>query len=921
MIQGLFSDIHGVQYEVKFYVDENITINDDNDDTIKWGDEPVIISTEYDNDTRLYVKHCTIKLLTTRLITSLFTDNDREVIVTVRKANTSQYDFYGYVEPATYNQDYESTKNYLDVNCVDYLGTLSNHKYKESTGFEEGKRTASTVSLITILRNILPQGFILTPRWLYYNDGSATAKELLKKIRFSEYFAYGDDEDSWMTEEDMLAQIMLYLNMKMCTVQSAYMIFPPLMQTTVGSYNLYDLESDASITSIVTDVRNVDTTFYAADDMQITYNDLIKKQFVRCDLSTISENKIELMDSDDIVSDWVNFNTLLYTADKDGKNITHYGISICKNDKWKLRYVDNQWQSISNPQTYHVSDYTTLTEYDNNGLAINQNKVIQTICKNRLAPMMIQIGSESMSRYVDTNEMGNKDYSVRSISGDNSILIPFNGTQRDSNYGAGNSMELTTDNIVRAMLNEGGMIEYVDNTDMSILRPDNDQYPNYIVIDGSVTFLPVLQQLEGLANGQWWSDVVCDENGTILYCRDYKNHSATECANIAGTTITQWQGKGRGGVTKTIRTYDDTYPQFFDSKQELKDATAYTPIQDYDGYISSYLPTIYNTTTYEDIKFRITNYIKNVPVLVCQMKIGNKYLVELKKDSSPTSFETKYLWLTQQEAYSQYNVPSDKLTFCITISPNNDDSFFNGNYSFTSNDLDINYIGESGLAIPIKSTDNLQGQLEFKIIKPFYFTPQYATWQPAIYNNHLYTNWEYDHPGVSSLSEFIGSILIKDISISVVSGLQYQDTVGGDKDTIIHSNEANTAYEEDIDFNYASRLTWDEYTAKKINVAPAYNYPQVEDKNGILQYVRTVQDRVGNRTKYLEDMYIDDIINANSTPKKTIDVTMWLDKTHTASQMPYSKNYAFSYLGGTYHIEEESIDLKLCRNKVKLVEN
>lgn len=921
MIQGLFSDIHNVQYEVKFYVDENITINDDNDDTIKWGDEPVVISSEYDNDTRMYIKHCTISLLTTRLITSLFTDDDRGVHVTVKKANTSEYYFDGYVEPATYNQDYESSKNYLEVNCVDYLGTLANHKYKESIGYEEGKHIASTVSLATILRNILPQGLILAPRWLYYNDGSATQKDLLKNIRFSEYLAYGDDEDSWMTEQDMLANIMLYLNTKICTVLDAYMIFSPLMQTTPGSYNLYNLESEASITAIVTNVSNVDTSFYAGDDMQITYNDIIKKQYTICDLTTINENKIELMDSDDIISDWINFNTLLYTADKDGKNITHYGISICKNDKWKLRYVDNQWQSISSPEPYHIGDYTTLTEYDDNGLAINQNKVIQTICKNRLAPMMVQIGSESINRYVDVNEMGNQDYSVRSISGDNSILIPFNGTQQDSNYGAGTGMELTTDNIARAMLNEGGMIEYIGNTDMSVLRPDNEKYDNYIVIDGSVTFLPVLQQLEGLANGQWWSDVVCDENGTIVYCRDYKNHSATECANIAGATITQWRGKGRSGTTKTVRTYDDEYPQFFNSKQQLNDESAYTPMLDYDGYISSYLPTVYNTTTYDGVKFRITNYIKNVPVLVCQMKIGNKYLVEVKRNSSPTSFETKFLWLTQQEAYSRYNIPTDKLTFCITISPGNDANFFGTDYSFTTNDIDINYIGENGLAIPIKSTDNLQGNLEFRIIKPFYFTPRYGTWQPAIYNNHLYTNWEYEHPGVTSLSEFISAILIKNINISVVTGLQYQDTVDSDKDTIIHNNEANTAYEEDMDFTYTSRLTWDEYMSKKINTDPAYNYPLVPDKNGILQYVRTVQDRVGNRTKYLEDMFIEDIINANDTPKRTIDVTMWLNKTHTANQMPYSKNYIFNYLGGTYHIEEESIDLKLCRNKVKLIEN
>ncbi len=922
MIQGKFSDIDGAQYTVQFNVTENITINDDNDNTIRFAETPVTISTEYDDESMIYVKKCTVRLRTTRLITSLFTDDDRGVHVTVKKDGQAAEWFDGYVEPTTYNQDFQLVENELEVNCVDYLGTLKNHKYKESLGFEQGKAEATTVSMLTILRNILPQGMLLAPRWLYYDDGSSTPKELLKNIYMSEYFAFGDDEDNWLSEEDMLSEILHYLNMKICSVTTSYFLFPPTMQKTVGSYNVYNLETDASVTSIVTNVSNVDDTFYCGDDMQVSYNDIVKKQFTKCSLVTLSKESLNVFDDNDITSDYVNYNTLLYTADGEDKNIKHYGIKVCKNGKWQFRYIKNQWQDPNHSQAYEIGDYTTLTEYDQDGLAINQNKILQTMCKNRLAPILLKIGNTDMNRWADVTEMGDKDYSVREISSSATIYIPNNGIQVASSYPIATEGEAFADNLARIMLQDGGMIEYKGNTDITDLRPESDIYDNYIIVSGKIQFFPTNQQLEGYANGQWWSDIATDENNVIVYCRDYINHTPTECGQIIGATVERWQAKPRNGETKIVRTYHDEYPQFFNDKQNVKNGVDYYPVLDSDGYKSTYLPKIFNSGNYDSVKFRITQYIKDVPVLVCQCKIGNKYLVEVKKDSSPTSFETKYLWLTQQEAYTQYNVPTGKLTFCVTISPSNDSNFFGQSYDFTDNEVSLNYIGERGIAIPIKKTDNLQGKMEFKVIKLFYYNPQYGTYQPDVYNSHYYTNWEYDHI-TESLSERIGSVMIEDFEIKIVSGLKYEEEGGdaNDRTTILHYNDANTNEEDEVSLNYASRLTLREYMDKKVTVDPSYNYTYANDRNGVLQYVRKVNDTLNNREDYLEEMFVQDVVSAKSTPKRTIDVSMWHDKTHAMNQVPFSKNFAFDYLDGTYHIEEEKIDVKQKTNTLKLVEN
>lgn len=921
MIQGKFSDINDNKYTVTFDVAENITINDDNDDTIRFAETPVIIETEYDDKNNIYKRKCKINLRTTRLITSLFTNDDRGVHVTVQKDGQAVTWFDGYVEPRSYNQDYESITNVLTVNCVDWLGTLDNHKYKENLGFKEGKAQATTVSLVEILRNILPSGLLLAPRWLYYNDGTSTPKEVLQNIYFSEYFAYGDDEDNWYNEEEMLAEILKYLNVNLAMVSDSFFLFPPVTQSEQGAYNVYNLETGASVTALSNTLTTVDKDDVSSDDMQISYNDIVKKQFTKCSLITLGKEGLDMFNGDDITSDFVNLNTLLYTADGEDKNIKHYGIKICKNDKWRFRYIKNQWQNPNHSQNYEIGDYTTLTEYDQDNLAINQNKILQTMCKNRLAPVLLKIGNTDMSRWQDVNEMGDNDFSVRELSTSPTIYIPYNGIQVSSSYPTATDGEAFTDNLARIMLNDGGMIEYTGNTDVADLRPESDIYDNYIIVSGKIQFFPANQQLEGYANGQWWSDIATDENGVIVYCRDYINHTPVECGQIIGATVERWQAKPRNGETKVVRTYHDEYPQFFTNKQNVKNGVNYTPVIDNDGYMSTYLPKVFNSGNYDGVKFRITQYIKDVPVLVCQCKIGDKYLVEVKKNTSPTSFETKYLWLTQNEAYTQYNIPTGKLTFCVTISPNNDSNFFGQSYDFTDNEVSLNYIGERGIAIPIKKTDNLQGKMQFKVIKTFYYNPTYGQYQPDVYNSHYYTNWEYDHI-TESLSERIGSVMIEQFQVKIITGLKFEDEGSDNNSTrLLHYNEENTNQEDQVNYDFASRLTLKEYMDKKITLDPAYNYPYVKDKNGVLQYNRKVTDTISDREDYLEEMFIQDTINAKSTPKRTIDVTLWHDHTHAMNQVPYVKNFAFNYLDGTYHIQEESIDVKQNMNTLKLVEN
>ena len=214
LYKGTFKDINDKQYTVR------ITTNGDTSrvTTLTLGTPPFATSMDSDGDTiykNAKYQSATIKYMEKNEHYDMYSSEAHDTKVELLGEDGGVV-WTGYVEPSTFNQDYQGYETEVEVNAIDGLSTLQYYKYSPISG------SKSVVSFLGLLKYLVKK--CDSYQYIYIQDSLAIAKGsntngFIKSCYISEQNFFDDkndgetDEDVAWTCQDVLEELAQFLNM------------------------------------------------------------------------------------------------------------------------------------------------------------------------------------------------------------------------------------------------------------------------------------------------------------------------------------------------------------------------------------------------------------------------------------------------------------------------------------------------------------------------------------------------------------------------------------------------------------------------------------------------------------------------------------------------------------------------------------
>lgn len=889
-IHGQFKDIKEHTYTVIIsdgVITPDITIGENG---LFFSDDPVNIETECDDCfTHIIKKSCTIELITKDYMGNyLFSDGLYNIVVNVWLDDTCL--FAGFVEPNIYTQPYANYYESITITCVDFLSTLEKRLLIDNTNYATLKLNSKLLTFYDYFEKIglFTNNLDLlnnTESKVYYGGTKSYGTEktdIFKKLAVSENLFLGADEDDLMTNEEILFQILQYLNLHIIQEGLDFYIYD--LTAIKHMYNVaitwYDIKTSNTIYSYY-GVGDIIKSNYCSDNTTLSMSEVYNQIKVKCNITKM-ENIIESPLTTDgefskLTSDYGNYQlymteymsdgegdsalsgfkdlVLTGTTNYDGASVTNWYMQIKRNPGWKF---------------YHKGEdlYEKLTEKDSNGEYINQWKFAKYLRENKFASCLISLGS--------FKKQTNKDDSpVTSVNMNDYLVISTNGTYDNSESGL--------ENLSTELQKTPMSCEYIGTTS-GIYSPVDENTTNYLIFSGKMVLNPLMMQ----TGPDWNTDYqkISSSFGTV---KSYIERGLADKLKYHTCPY----GENEDGGYYIHKFYTQTYP--------VKGNPVY----------SSYkmLVPFINTSKNKKLEYNYSSSgdsndkIKKLPVLECELMIGDKYCVEDIIENADGTYDSVYKWLTlsQCPTYNDNGVTKRKTTFSLGVNPAIGDAIIGKEYDIATNfDYTSNIDAKSGTAIPIKFSDTLTGNIKFRILGPINTTFNEITRRHPTWFRH--TKW---YENTKNILENCASIMIKEFECNIVSdNAGYQNS--GDKDLVYCSDENPRAknIKDDIEFKINTALTSEE--ARKLEVNNTINLSSVIDieTNKAITKIQSgvYTSNTSTITAKPEEIYCDEYYNECYSPKLLVETDL-----HDIGITPFKK-YNIDYLYKSFY------PLKINRN-------
>lgn len=907
-IKGDFKNINEKTYSVHITdcdMKKDVLVIGEND--LFFSSDPLTIETNNDN-TFEHIIHtsATINLKTTKYLGDLlFADNSRSISVNIFKEK--ELIFSGYVEPATFTQPYASVYDEFTINCVDSLSTLQYFNYKNISNvdkYNSFKQQAGTISFIDMLKNSIFDGITKldkiknTTTHIYYDLSKGINETRLNTIfndlSISESYILGEEFDDIWTNEDLLNEILQYLNLHIIQKGADYYIFD---WDSIRKKNTqwYDLLSNTTVTFPATQIT-IDKDKFASDDSNISISDVFNCIQLTDELKTKDTVIESPLDTSSLYSKYsgkVKYMTE-YISEGSGDN--------AHNSMWNMlngkptdydaaKEIDWYMQPMSNTNwNFYYQDGKTIEElYENeNGQYINPYKTALYLKENPLTPALFSFGSiEKKAKALDnspTSKIGMENY----------LYISVNGNELDE-------QATPTETDIK---NKKGMIEYIGGSSAGVYSPVDDKTTNYLVFSGKILLQPIVYETNvRVASRDNGYKAILDNGGftkweghkAIVPLYDLNTYAKLYALNQLNNLVKSDNNKeGRYYVRKF---YNDTYVNNHSDNNYLTKASLqpWTKDKAAQGYQFNYS----NVGDGND-------KISKVPVLECELIIGNKYCVETVMDTTTTAMdETKFEWLTIDEIQSREDLKYTdkdgsikyKTTFSLGFNPKIGDYIIGQEYDIQNNISYTQNLDVEGTAIPIKKTDNLNGAIIFRILGPVNSMWNNILKREANFWRH--TKWSEGWHSILSHTE---NIIIKDFNCKVCSdgaGL----TSYGDKDLIYTSAESQQYInkKDDITFKFITQLSSEESIQKGIN--PSINLNAVIDNTSSLP-ITQIYNANTKETDKAEKHYISQYYKEYSRPRIIFETSL-----NDEDYIDFRNTYYYGMLKKYMYIQSMSYDI------------
>lgn len=871
-IHGQFRDINNVLYSV------HILSNNDKTEEMIIGENglyfsgsPISIETDNEDTFQTIIKRsASINLVTKDYIgDKLFADNSRNIKVNIYKGDKCIY--AGFVEPNTFSQPFVNGLDEFTVNTTDALATLQYYNYGDVNlnNYKASRAKASVKSFKDMLDQIMLdiQDIDIvngTKGKIFYDLSKGVSKGKEKTIfsdcSMSELYMLGDEADDVWTNEDVISQMMQYLNLHIIQDGFDYYIYDwnTIKDKRTGWYNLTE---NTSVT-ITPTLLEMTADLHSSDDTNLSVADVYNQVSIKCSLEDQDSVIESPMDSENLSSLYNGKQKFMTEYISEGEGVrannaffdmihdraTSY--DACKIVDWYLQAMYNTNWNFITPKGY----ITSLCELSN-GVYVNQWKLPKYLKDNQLIPCIFKMGSVKKQNDVTDNSPTSK------IDMNTYLYISINGNGDDTETNHSPSDQTIKD--------RSGMIEYIGNNSGGVFSPTDDITTNYLVFSGEMCLMPIQKETEIFSilqkhdRGDYWHRTVpSDNNGDGRY---YTRRWYT-------------QEKPSDTPSSYLSNALSLHPWTTDkANHELQ----------------------YNYTANGDS----TDMFKKLPILECELIIGNKRLVETNIDTYGNS---TYQWVKIGE---EPTIDGEKkTTFSLGIDPKIGDKIIGDEFDIQNNISYTMNLDAKGTAIPIKKSDALSGAVVFRILGPVNLTWNDITRRHPSFWRH--TKWYNNTKFVLS---HIENIIIKNFECKI-----YSDQGGNenkqDNDLIYMSNETDRFInkKDDVEFKFITQLSSSECAKKGIKNTVNLNAVIETDSQTPLE---SIYNATTMETAKPEEHYINQYYLSYSRPKLIMETDLHDSPSISIHSILHSK-----VLNRNFFVQSIDRDLKESTVHIKLKE-
>jgi hypothetical protein len=754
------------------------------------GRDPVIIDCQNDDLFEPVIRStCTVRLVTNGWAGYLFYGNNaRSTRCQVRRGNTVLFD--GYVSPVTYEQGWAKTNEAFQVECVDRLSTLDQYNYRNTKAgnYESRKAASSQVSFHDVLTEIF--GSLSGAVWFDKSRAVSPGREasVFDDLGIGESVIYGEDFDSIMKEIDILTHILNYLTLSIVEQGGDFWIYDRAGVKKGTRNSWIDLKTGAALTKTPV-LKTISGGDHLDNNTTVSLSEAFNQIQVNCEVENQDTVITSPFDTDTLYSEFKykqpymreiisqgegeSAHNAFHDA-IDGISSTYDGLTLTD---WYIQVMDSKnW--VMNPQA------PTQYEYNAAGEAINQYKFLDRLLEAPGRAVIFRAGKiEKKGTSATDNSLTAK------IDMSNYMYISVNGNRGDTQAtGRPNSNDLAQYNPIA---------EYTANNSQGVYSPSDDAITNYIVFTGKIILQPqwAVQQGKARENGQ---TVTGQESYSVPF-------------SLGFNLLDNWEYTIPSEDNDDGRLYRRYWYRISDpsDSQDIKSLTKYT---EYNGkglmMPAKDMSTEYNKKDKHEDVFRY-NYnadhnqndvICKIPILVCELIIGNKRLVEL--DAMNQNKRSEFRWVDKDadftDPYTNQVVKYFTLGFDVKI----EDYIIGTEFSLQNTLSWTQNIDAEGTAAPIHKDDALSGNLTFRIVSLIETGWEDVTRiHPSFWRHTDWTTAE------RPLLPFVQNIILKDFEAKL-----YSDGGGNEvweeKDLIYVSDEQEDYVnkKDDIDFKIITQL-------------------------------------------------------------------------------------------------------------------
>jgi hypothetical protein len=810
---------------------------------VYFSEDPAEIENEVNDTFDVLLRNSAkIRLLCGNLITNLFSTSCRDAVVNIYKNDTCI--FAGFIEPQTLSQPYNNRWDELELNCIDALSALQYSKYKNVGAlgviYTFVKAEAAQRSFYDIATEIL-QGvtegldILGNQNIKFWYDGSkavdaqtANRYQVFRQLSISDLLFMGDDESDVWQQDEVLEELLKYLNLHIVQDGFNFYIFSwESVKATPDKIIWHDIVANGTkttaqqaVTIALANVADCDTTISIGD----VYNQLLLTAKVE-NIESVIESPL---DDDLLVSPYINKQKYLTEYSSDGEGKTAYNAFYAMTHNQKTTYgagaiTDWYLQVMRNKQwTFPMKGNTDIDIVDYFGSEGTNQHALPDWLGQAPGAAIMALGSVKMNTANDDNSPTSK------VNMTNYLAVSVNGN------GIDNDENKTYPSVADIQKNIPYAV-YTGNKAGGVFSPSDEKTTNYIVLSGKVILNPIMRQTNTytkLHNKEWHGGLPIGLKENEIYVW----HQTVPSRN---------NGDGRYYTR-----------QYWQAEAPDKEVSWH------EGADSGFYP--YTGEGPEEYEFKYsavgdsTDTISKVAVLACMLVIGDKCVVETGTDGQTTDF----VWQKYKER-SECQSDDEYYQQCFTIGfdPKIGDKLVGTEFSIQNN---IDYkmgIDAEGIAIPITKGDKISGQVRFMILGPVNATWDVITRRHPTFFRH--TKWSSSSV---PLLAHVSSILIKSFEVKVYSDNGLISNGNDDNDIIYMSDTKETFVnkKDDLEFKINSALTATECTQLGVSNTVKLSTPlNISTGDGVLE----VYDRNGNVKAKPEQIYVDSYYTEYHKPR------------------------------------------------------